>query len=300
MDDQEKKDIARTAEDFEEERAADDEATLSILKAKLRDKEDLGEREATLYAGTELGKIQGMFYAESQSRVAKIAMLKDVKERKLYRKAYGIGTWAGFCKQAGMNHHTVDQEIKRYGELGAEFLASLANLGWSPSEVKALARAALVEKEQDPELASSSQFSEVKIGGKVFVWDEEHKEEILEAVSDELRHAAANEKKARNELAEADKTHAKETKDFEKKIEELEAQIIDPAMPAEYERIFKQIETGVNRVATLTNRLDFNRMAENADRNIERKAHYQQRVKTLQDQLNRLIEALDDTIHGRE
>jgi hypothetical protein len=299
MSENNKKDVTLTDDEFEFERNAEDETTLRMLQIKLRDKEELEEREATFCVATDLGRIQATLHHERQSRLLRLVFLKRVKEQKLYRKSYGIKTWAGFCNAVGIKAHTIDQELAQMGVFAEEFLASLANLGWTPSEAKALARAVKVENDTPSQLASSSQFPEIDLDGKTYRLDAEHKDEILEAVATVLDRSRKEVKKTANELAEAQKEHEAESKEYRKQIKDLKALVVDPSIPEHFQQIFKQIEGKVNEIIILGNRLNFKRTYGDADDELVVKRNLLVSVNIMENQFNALLSSLREALIER-
>ena len=67
------------------------------------------------------GQAQGLFHTEKYTELAGLAILKKIKDTKIYR-GIGNGRWESFCESCGFSYKTIDDKLLHLQKLGAEFL----------------------------------------------------------------------------------------------------------------------------------------------------------------------------------
>ena len=139
----------------------------------------------------------------------------------------------------------------------------------------------------------------ITIDGKTIPLDADHKDEIMELVADVLDRTRKEVKKVGQELAEAEKEHAAEVKDYRKQIKGLKALVVDPAVPEHFREIFKEIETKVTEIVTLANRLDFQKAFAETDNELVAKRNFLVSVNVIETQFANVVNALKDAIIER-
>ncbi len=267
-----------------------------VLQMKLRDKEELEEKEAIAYTCTMLGRIQSAAFNERQQRLMKLIWLKQVKDGRIYKKMRGLDTWVKFCEACGESWRTIDNNLQELSVFADEFLTETVKLGWTPSEVKRLSRAVLADNTELTEMVNSDA---ITIDGKTLPFDADHKDEIMELVADVLDRTRKEAKKVGQELAEAEKEHAAELKDYRKQIKGLKALVVDPAVPEHFREIFQEIETKVTEIVTLANRLDFQKAFAETDNELVAKRNFLVSVNVIETQFTNVVNALKDAIIER-
>jgi len=75
-----------------------------------------------------IGQVKAVAMISKFGDVTNLMWMKEVKESKIYKDVPGIGTWDNFCKSAGMDRHTVDQNLLNLATFGEEFLVMVTNL----------------------------------------------------------------------------------------------------------------------------------------------------------------------------
>lgn len=267
-----------------------------VLQMKLRDKEELEEKEAIAYTCTMLGRIQSATFNEKQQRLMKLIWLKQVKDGRIYKKMRGLDTWVKFCEACGEKWRTIDDSLQDLSVFADEFLTETVKLGWTPSEVKRLSRAVLADNSELTETVNSDA---ITIDGKTVPLDADHKDEIMELVADVLDRARKEAKKVGRELAEAEKEHAAEVKDYRKQIKDLKAQVIDPTVPEHFQEIFRGIEGKVTEIVTLASRLDFGKAFSETDNELVAKRNFLVAINVMETQFANVVNALKDAIIER-
>ena len=267
-----------------------------VLQMKLRDKEELEEKEAIAYTCTMLGRIQSATFNEKQQRLMKLIWLKQVKDGRIYKKMRGLDTWVKFCEACGEKWRTIDDSLQDLSVFADEFLTETVKLGWTPSEVKRLSRAVLAD---NAELTETVNSDAITIDGKTVPLDADHKDEIMELVADVLDRARKEAKKVGRELAEAEKEHAAEVKDYRKQIKDLKAQVIDPTVPEHFQEIFRGIEDKVTEIVTLASRLDFGKAFSETDNELVAKRNFLVAINVMETQFANVVNALKDAIIER-
>lgn len=274
----------------------DEAVEFKVLQMKLRDKEELEEKEAIAYTCTMLGRIQSAAFNERQQRLMKLIWLKQVKDGRIYKKMRGLDTWVKFCEACGEKWRTIDDSLQDLSVFADEFLTETVKLGWTPSEVKRLSRAVLAD---NAELTETVNSNAITIDGKTIPLDADHKDEIMELVADVLDRTRKEAKKVENELAEAEKEHAAELKDYRKQLKTLKALVVDPAVPEHFREIFKEIETKVTEIVTLANRLDFQKAFAETDNELVAKRNFLVSINVIETQFANVVNALKDAIIER-
>ncbi len=270
-----------------------------VLQMKLRDKEELEEKEAIAYTCTMLGRIQSASFNEKQQRLMKLIWLKQVKDRQIYKRMRGLDTWVKFCEACGEKWRTIDDDLQDLSVFADDFLTETVKLGWTPSEVRRLSRAVLADKDGESELTETVNSNAITIDGRTVPFDADHKDEIMELVADVLDRTRKEAKKVENELAEAEKEHAAELKDYRRQIKDLSARVIDPSLPEHFQEIFRQVEEKVAQIVTLANRLNFTETFSGKDEELMAKRNFLVSVNVMEMQFTNTINALKDAIIER-
>lgn len=94
-----------------------------------------------------VGAIDGLEISEAFSRMARVKMLKEIKETKAYKQlGKDIDTWADFCKAVGISRQKADQDLQNYALFGEEFLQHVSSLGLGYRQLRTLRK--LPQKER--------------------------------------------------------------------------------------------------------------------------------------------------------
>lgn len=283
-------------DESELEQSAESEMALRVLKMQLLSKGELDHRQAAFVTGADIGVIRAEQFHEKQSRLIKLLWLRKMKEQKLYRKVPEIGTWVNLCKVIGVDREATDRDLTVMANLADEFVRSLVTFGWTPSEVKALARAIKVDEGIELKVTDQPHFF---LDGKEYSFDPEHKEETLEAIAGALQEKEKSRKKAEGELAEAQKEHDAETRAFKKQVKELQSLTLDPEIPEHFKQIFESIHEKTREIARQARRLDFERTFAGRDDYLAVKADLTVSITIMEREMMMIVEDLKDAIIGK-
>lgn len=96
--------------------------TLRQERERMNADEAQAERERMIARCHEvIGQVKAVAMISRFGDVTNLMWMKEVKESKIYKDVPGIGTWGNFCKSAGKDRHTVDQDLLNLAAFGEEF-----------------------------------------------------------------------------------------------------------------------------------------------------------------------------------
>jgi len=245
---------ASVEEEFEFERAAEDESDLIILKARQMAKDQEEFSAAMERTHQAIGRVQIGTLAARQLSLQSLVDLRRLKESGEYKKAGK--TWATCCREGGWNRRNADRLIENLRPLALEFLDNLSNFRFSTIEAKRIAMLGTSVQLRDASKLDKLSNSEaaIIIDEREVPFDEIHREEILTIVDEALSKREKEAKKAEKELKEANKEHETEKKSLLKEIERLkpfdpEDKGLDRSLKQmeEIEKGFNEWENGLRR-----------------------------------------------------
>jgi hypothetical protein len=249
-------------EEFEYDRAAEDEADLIILKARqmTKDQEDFSRAMERTHQA--IGWVQANTLMARHTTLAALVELKKLKESGEYKKAGK--TWAQCCEESGWARRTIDRLILDLRPLAEEFLVRLAEKRFTVIEAKRLAMLGTSVKLVDASKASqighvANSEAAIIIDEKEVPFDETHRNEILAIVDEALSKREKDTKKIQKELTEANKEHSTEKKSLLKEIERLKP--FDPedkALDANLKQVLS-LEKMVGEVENALRRFSFDK-----------------------------------------
>lgn len=136
---------------------------------------------------TDVGKLQMLAYSQAQDEFCKYYILWKVRERKAY-KTSGM-TWENFCESINENRRNLERKLEDLKPLYESFSDKMSVLVGVPlSKIRLLGRSF-----SDKMSGFDKNGNEIIINGQQFPLDEEHKEELIEAL-DEMMKASKAEK----------------------------------------------------------------------------------------------------------
>ncbi len=148
-------------------------------------------------SGREIGEFEGINRARQVITMDMLDKLYQIKKSKSYR-ASGYVNWDNFCdKVLGCNHDVIDEQIVFARKFGSEFLAAAKQISLSRRVLRELR--ALPESEIQELVHGNA----IRIDGEEIPLDEEHADEINEALESAVaKHRAdAEREKARADVA---------------------------------------------------------------------------------------------------
>jgi len=118
------------------------------------------------------GIIKGLTFVSKVVTVSKLVQLDLVKKSKGYK---GIGTWADYCKYAGLDRASIDEQLKSLHVFGEEFLMTVSNFGVGYREMRRLRQLA-----NDGAITVDAEC--IQIGEETIPINEEHAEDLQVAI----------------------------------------------------------------------------------------------------------------------
>lgn len=212
------------------------EAALEIVEAEKKEAALAKEQEArraevTLWVGRMMGRAETADMFAKYGDLSRLVWLKQVKESKAYKEVPGVGTWEKFCKLAGLDRATVDEDLKNLEALGEELLRRVSSLGLGYRELRKLRR---LNHDGDVEISEN----EIVIGGEAIPFDVEHKEDLQAALEKVVEEARADHKAAERYL----KDKEKHIRKLEKILAKYEGRAAERDLSPEEDAFITQME----------------------------------------------------------
>lgn len=104
------------------------------IKAKQQQERDELIAEAYKIAG----KVEAFKFVSNFAEIGSLALLKKIKESKVYKDIPAIKTWDNYCKSIGLSRSKVDEDLDNLATFGEKFTADIGSIGIGYRELRQL------------------------------------------------------------------------------------------------------------------------------------------------------------------
>lgn len=104
------------------------------IKAKQQQERDELIAEAYKIAG----KVEAFKFVSNFAEIGSLALLKKIKESKVYKDMPAIKTWDNYCKSIGLSRSKVDEDLDNLAIFGEKFTADIGSIGIGYRELRQL------------------------------------------------------------------------------------------------------------------------------------------------------------------
>lgn len=104
------------------------------IKAKQQQDRDELIAEAYKIAG----KVEAFKFVSNFAEIGSLALLKKIKESKVYKDMPAIKTWDNYCKSIGLSRSKVDEDLDNLATFGEKFIADIGSIGIGYRELRQL------------------------------------------------------------------------------------------------------------------------------------------------------------------
>jgi hypothetical protein len=240
-----------------------------------------------------MGFLQGLNFAARINEVAFLSMVQKVIDAGEYKKDYD--TVKEFIKEElGITYQTFLNRTEALRSLGPEITGVLVRLDFHLRDVR------MIEHIMTDDQKANAKKGFLEIGDRKIPIDEAHAEDV-KIVFENMKESAAlsrkAEKSAEGKAAAADGKWGKELKVREKRIHDLEAQLVSPETPDAFAELWQVMETHITEIAMICSKLDFEKAHEGIPDG-PAKAKYEPKIGGAEAQFATLVQKMRDAVYG--
>jgi hypothetical protein len=241
------------------------------------------------------GFFQGLNFASRMNEVAFLSMVQKTIDSGEYKKEYD--TVKEFIQEVtGVTYNTFKARMEAVQAFGPEMTNMLVGLDLHWRDIR------MIESMMSDDQKANMKKGVLEIGDRKIPINEAHAEDVriaFENMKESATLARKAEKTAEGKAAAADGKWGKELKAREKKIADLEAQLISPESPDAFAELWQVMESRITEIAIICSKLDF----EKAHAGIPDgpvKAKYEPKISGAEAQFSSLVQKMRDAVYGKE